>query len=76
MNGFRERMEDAHSVEFHPTYGLFAVFDGHLDPHCSAYMGEHFPIAVAKAKPPLTDEALQDLSVQLGITPPTLVVSI
>eukprot|EP00667_Euglena_gracilis_P006134 EG_transcript_6189 len=65
MNGFRERMEDSHSVDFHQTYGLFAVFDGHMDPDCSAYLGEHFPPAVAKAKPPLTDEALQDLSVDL-----------
>jgi len=65
MNGFRERMEDSHSVDFHPTYGFFAVFDGHMDPHCSAYLGEHFPKAIEKAKPPLTDEALQELSVDL-----------
>eukprot|EP00669_Euglena_mutabilis_P012718 TRINITY_DN738_c0_g1_i1.p1 TRINITY_DN738_c0_g1~~TRINITY_DN738_c0_g1_i1.p1 ORF type:complete len:492 (-),score=145.24 TRINITY_DN738_c0_g1_i1:294-1769(-) len=65
MNGYRERMEDSHSVDFHPTYGLFAVFDGHMDPDCSAYFGVQFPLAVAKAKPPLTDEALQDLSVNL-----------
>lgn len=65
MNGYRERMEDSHSVDFHPTYGFFAVFDGHMDPDCSAYMGKHFPLAVEKAKPPLSDEVLQDLTVDI-----------
>eukprot|EP00667_Euglena_gracilis_P012415 EG_transcript_12752 len=65
MNGHREAMEDAHCIECHPTYGLFGVFDGHSGSKCSAYCAKNLPIAIQKRKPPLTDEDLVDITLQL-----------
>eukprot|EP00906_Rhabdomonas_costata_P005535 RCo008271 len=65
MNGYRERMEDAHSACFGPNYAFFAVFDGHMDPHCSAWLGREFPEAIAKKGPPISDDDLVNLTVDL-----------
>jgi len=47
MHGWRETMEDAHtiilSMEKHPSSAFFGIFDGHSGSACSKYIAEHLP---------------------------------
>jgi len=47
MHGWRETMEDAHSIilsmERHPSSAFFGIFDGHSGSACSKYVAEHLP---------------------------------
>jgi len=47
MHGWRETMEDAHSIilsmEKHPSSAFFGIFDGHSGSACSKFVAEHLP---------------------------------
>jgi len=47
MNGWRETMEDAHtiilSMEKHPLSGFFGIFDGHSGSACSKFVSDVLP---------------------------------
>jgi len=47
MHGWRETMEDAHSIVLsmssHPNTAFFGIFDGHSGALCSKYVAEHLP---------------------------------
>eukprot|EP00760_Papus_ankaliazontas_P017479 PhM_4_TR1727/c1_g1_i1/m.30574/K04461/PPM1B, PP2CB; protein phosphatase 1B len=67
MNGFRENMEDAHCVHFDANngpqnWGMFGIFDGHVNEKCSEYVGRELPLAVQEhGKIPMQDADLQKI---------------
>jgi protein phosphatase len=65
LNGYRENMEDGHAIDLQDTYAFFGVFDGHVDANCSLYLGANFPQAIRDAKPPMSDEALSQLTLAI-----------
>eukprot|EP01064_Diplonema_japonicum_P017352 TRINITY_DN2543_c0_g1_i2.p1 TRINITY_DN2543_c0_g1~~TRINITY_DN2543_c0_g1_i2.p1 ORF type:complete len:458 (+),score=114.64 TRINITY_DN2543_c0_g1_i2:45-1418(+) len=65
MNGFRERMEDDHTIELHDEWGFFAVFDGHVGPACAEFMAKAFPERLRNMTIPVSDEDLTKLSLDL-----------
>ena len=65
MNGFREKMEDAHAVHVKDDHGFFGVFDGHCGPLCSEYIARRFPEEINKLQVPIKDEVLSKLSLDL-----------
>eukprot|EP01063_Lacrimia_lanifica_P023183 TRINITY_DN3066_c0_g4_i1.p1 TRINITY_DN3066_c0_g4~~TRINITY_DN3066_c0_g4_i1.p1 ORF type:complete len:482 (+),score=175.19 TRINITY_DN3066_c0_g4_i1:146-1591(+) len=65
MNGFREGMEDAHSVVINDGSGFFGVFDGHCGSNCSIYVAERFTDIMQSKKPPIADDDMRDLSLQI-----------
>jgi serine/threonine protein phosphatase PrpC len=52
MHGWRETMEDAHtlqlSMENHPNAGYFGIFDGHSGSLCSNYISERLILEIDK----------------------------
>eukprot|EP01060_Flectonema_neradi_P009062 TRINITY_DN1648_c0_g1_i2.p1 TRINITY_DN1648_c0_g1~~TRINITY_DN1648_c0_g1_i2.p1 ORF type:complete len:457 (+),score=73.26 TRINITY_DN1648_c0_g1_i2:730-2100(+) len=67
MNGYREKMEDAHTVMpiDDEGWGFFGVFDGHCGPLCSKYVADRFPKLIPNYSIPIPDDKLRDLSVQI-----------
>ena len=67
MNGYREKMEDAHTVMPNDDegWGFFGVFDGHCGPLCSKYVADRFPQLISDNIIPITDDKLRDLSLQI-----------
>jgi protein phosphatase len=68
VNGHRESMEDAHIAHIEDTWGLFGVFDGHVNDLCSAYLEEAWE-AVAKTitfdQFPLSDEKIKETCLRI-----------
>ena len=64
MNGYREKMEDAHTVMPNDDegWGFFGVFDGHCGPLCSKYVAARFEELIEN---PIPDDALRDLSLKI-----------
>jgi len=60
MHGWRETMEDAHSIHLtlkkHDNTGFFGIFDGHSGSACSKYVAEQLYINVDDLVQDLTDE--------------------
>jgi len=58
MHGWRETMEDAHSLVLsmprHPNCGFFGIFDGHSGSLCSRYISQQLPKAIDEVED-LTD---------------------
>eukprot|EP01060_Flectonema_neradi_P009063 TRINITY_DN1648_c0_g1_i4.p1 TRINITY_DN1648_c0_g1~~TRINITY_DN1648_c0_g1_i4.p1 ORF type:complete len:482 (+),score=96.73 TRINITY_DN1648_c0_g1_i4:75-1448(+) len=67
MNGYREKMEDAHTVMpiDDEGWGFFGVFDGHCGPLCSKYVADRFPKLIPNYSIPIPDDKLRDLSIQI-----------
>jgi len=71
VNGYRENMEDAHTIHFDEAKGpknwaMFGVFDGHVSEKCSAYVSQHFASAVqSMGKMPIPDADLQKLALKV-----------
>ncbi|KAJ9454566.1 Protein phosphatase 2C [Diplonema papillatum] len=65
MNGYREKMEDAHTIFSKDDWGFFGVFDGHCGPNCSVYVADRFKDVMDKTTIPMPDEQLKDLSLTI-----------
>jgi len=65
MNGFRDGMEDAHSVVVNDKTAFFGVFDGHCGSNCSIYVADRFNQEMAVRRPPIDDKTMQDLSLEI-----------
>eukprot|EP01062_Namystynia_karyoxenos_P066158 TRINITY_DN60165_c0_g1_i1.p2 TRINITY_DN60165_c0_g1~~TRINITY_DN60165_c0_g1_i1.p2 ORF type:complete len:476 (+),score=121.20 TRINITY_DN60165_c0_g1_i1:114-1430(+) len=65
MNGFRERMEDAHCMVMRDEWGFFGVFDGHVGPKASQFMAARFPQCIEREKIPISDDRVSELALQL-----------
>jgi len=62
MHGWRETMEDAHTIELslphHPGWAFFGIYDGHSGALCANYMAER----LAKNIDSIDDKNFEDLS--------------
>jgi len=56
MNGWRNKMEDAHVVHMREDWGFFAVFDGHGGDQCAAYVAKKFYAQLEEHGCPVDDE--------------------
>eukprot|EP01061_Rhynchopus_euleeides_P026934 TRINITY_DN4384_c0_g1_i2.p1 TRINITY_DN4384_c0_g1~~TRINITY_DN4384_c0_g1_i2.p1 ORF type:complete len:411 (+),score=107.61 TRINITY_DN4384_c0_g1_i2:879-2111(+) len=65
MNGFREKMEDAHAVHTKADWGFFGVFDGHCGPLCSVYVADKFPPLIEAQQVPIPDKTLSEISLAI-----------
>eukprot|EP01063_Lacrimia_lanifica_P038381 TRINITY_DN815_c0_g2_i1.p1 TRINITY_DN815_c0_g2~~TRINITY_DN815_c0_g2_i1.p1 ORF type:complete len:479 (+),score=193.96 TRINITY_DN815_c0_g2_i1:60-1496(+) len=68
MNGYREKMEDAHSIlpRDADKWGFFGVFDGHCGPLCSQYVSKKFEeVLGGQASMPLSDAEMERISLAI-----------
>eukprot|EP01064_Diplonema_japonicum_P032608 TRINITY_DN6172_c0_g4_i1.p1 TRINITY_DN6172_c0_g4~~TRINITY_DN6172_c0_g4_i1.p1 ORF type:complete len:464 (+),score=116.42 TRINITY_DN6172_c0_g4_i1:68-1459(+) len=65
MNGFRDKMEDAHTIYHRDDWGFFGVFDGHCGPLCSEYVAGRFPVLLNDIEMPISDHELQEMSLKI-----------
>lgn len=67
MNGWRPSMEDAHVIVMHPTWGFFAVLDGHGGSECSAFVAKRLTEELNKNPdaPPKDDAAVKKLCLDI-----------
>jgi protein phosphatase len=68
VNGHRESMEDAHVVHQADGWGLFGVFDGHVNDLCSQYLEEEwakFARSLTFAQLPLSDEMIKQTCLRI-----------
>eukprot|EP01063_Lacrimia_lanifica_P038380 TRINITY_DN815_c0_g1_i1.p1 TRINITY_DN815_c0_g1~~TRINITY_DN815_c0_g1_i1.p1 ORF type:complete len:481 (+),score=131.94 TRINITY_DN815_c0_g1_i1:144-1586(+) len=67
MNGYREKMEDAHSIlpRDADNWGFYGVFDGHCGPNCSQYVAKRFEEVIANRTIPISDEDMQAMSLAI-----------
>eukprot|EP01060_Flectonema_neradi_P007648 TRINITY_DN1536_c0_g1_i5.p1 TRINITY_DN1536_c0_g1~~TRINITY_DN1536_c0_g1_i5.p1 ORF type:complete len:448 (+),score=105.59 TRINITY_DN1536_c0_g1_i5:78-1421(+) len=65
MNGMRERMEDAHAIEMHDTWGFFGVFDGHVGPEAAEFIARRWPEVLRGETIPISDARMKQISLDL-----------
>lgn len=65
INGFRNSMEDAHTMKIYDDRMLFGVFDGHSNDKCSAYVAEHLPSRITSQPLPIANATLENICVDL-----------
>jgi len=65
MNGWRNDMEDAHSVVVHPHYGFFAVLDGHGGDQCSKYAAGRLTETLKEMSNCPDDQSIIDLVLKI-----------
>eukprot|EP00759_Apiculatamorpha_spiralis_P054775 PhF_6_TR7028/c0_g1_i1/m.10520/K04461/PPM1B, PP2CB; protein phosphatase 1B len=72
INGYRENMEDAHTIHFDTANGakswaMFGIFDGHVSEKCSLFVAQAMPQALQAVgtKVPLPDADMQKLALKV-----------
>jgi len=61
MNGWRNKMEDAHVIKTWDDRAFFGVFDGHGGDQCSAYVAKEFYARLEAQGLPEDDETLKNM---------------
>jgi len=72
MHGWRETMEDAHTIVLslpnHPGVGFFGIFDGHSGSLCSEYIAERLVHEVDKLPDVFNEAALAKVCMDVDQT--------
>lgn len=61
MNGWRNKMEDAHVIHLKEDWAFLGVFDGHGGDQCSAFVAKEFYKRLAENGCPKDDAAIKEM---------------